>query len=970
MADLSEWVESIDWNRVMDDRSTAEVVIRKRAGCHEPLSWVDPWATELRIWRDDELVWEGPVMEYDEQQSIAVITASDVTAWLGYRRITETIDFETLPGVAPTEIARLVLEQAFRDDDPRVLEYMDIRSGGDLITRKIDTEDRQPLAEQELRNLAGSFIDYTVVGRRIIVWPDNYYLSNIGTLMHRHLAGDGWSILSRGQDYGSRFIMEGDAVQGIAGGVNERYGLVEQLLRDDTILDTATATTAARKVYDTRAARPPRWLVFSDGTQIASDAPVTIRQLVPGVRLVADIDGEDIAQPFRQNMRVTRVSVGVDEDGEQVRIGAFAVGFDGFPLGTVGDEATTSLPQPPVASFTASITTGEAPLTVNVDGSGSYDPDGSIANYRWVWGDGTPDSSGPTASHEYLTPGNYAIVLTVTDNEGMIDSTVVNIVVEVPGGNLAPSASFSYVEVGPLEFDFDASGSNDPDGSIASYVWDFGDSNSNTGAQVTHTYAAGGSYFVTLTVTDNGGATDEQTQQVPVGVANVAPTAAFTTTTAITSDTTEVDATTSNDTDGTIVDYLWDWGDGSGTTNTAVPVTTHQYPANGAYTITLTVTDDDGATDTTTRTVNITGYGLPAMIADQTGGLTVNFDASGSTATGQTITAWEWEFGDGATGTGETTSHTYGAAGDQTVRLRVTTSTGTVSPWREFFISPKVGGADPISMVVLGDSIANLHTPTFNAGGDQFTTRSRWQDLIAAKVAEKHGTVVARKHWSQTGGNTVADTDPRVAGAFYDSGPASPTTPGVLIHWDASAPGYLSEMYDTNGINSLGDTGDSNFTVGHPPATNIKYVFVCLGFNDIHGPQCGGLPPRAYSTIVNNLTQLVQPYKSTADYIVFVNEWDINEAHPTWTSGFWTNFACGGNAYHTAGDMVAANYAPLGVASNLSSDPAATATVLLCDTPDPPLTDESNDAVHPIQGGHNTYRDGIVKVLETDGFLP
>ena len=969
LADLSEWVESIDWNRVMDDRSTAEVVIRKRSGCHEPLSFVDPWATELRIWRDDEMVWEGPVTEYTEQDAFVVINASDITEWMQYRRITSTIDHEVLPGVAPTEIAREIIEQAYAPDDPRVLEYVDIRSGGDLITRKIDVEDRTTYAEQELRALAGSFIDYTVVGRRIIVWPDNYYLSSVGTLMQRHLVGDGWSIRSRGEDYGSRFIMEGDAVTGIAGGVSERYGLVEQPLRDDTILDTATATQAAQRVYDMRAARPPRWLIFSDGTQLAHDAPITMRQLVPGVRLVADISGEDIAQPFRQNMRLTRVSVGVDQDGEKVQIGAFAVGFDGFPLGVIGDEATTSLPQNPVASFTTSTSSGEVPLTVNVNGQGSYDPDGSIASWAWNWGDGSGISYGDVQTHQYIAAGTYTIILTVTDNSGLIDSQTTQITVTNVGGNVPPDAQFSYVDNGGGEVDFNAAGSSDPDGTIASYVWNFGDGNSDTGVSPTHTYAGSGSYQVTLTVTDDGGATDEVAQQIIVGSVNQPPTATFGYTLAINDDTPLFDASGSSDPDGTIVDYLWNFGDSPATQNTANDTITHTYTENGTYQVTLTVTDDGGATDEYINSVTVQGFPTVRMEADVSTGLTVNFDATATTAPSASITSYEFDFGDGSpTVAGGTPSHTYATDGEYTVLVRATTSLGLTSPWTPFIVNVSAGAVPTVDMIVLGDSIANLHTPTYNSGGDQFTPRTRWQDQLAATLAARHARPgVARKYWSQNNGATLADTDtnPGLGAGWYDDGPESAVAEGAFIQWDASAPGYLSEMWDTGGVNSLGDTANSNFYVTHPPAANPRYVFICVGFNDIHAPQCGGLPPRDFATIVSNIQTLCQPYKNTAEYIFIAGQWDINEAHPS--AGFW-DLICG-NDYHTADDMVPAQYAPLQVQSNLQADPTCTAIVRAVGSPNDPLSDKSNDAIHPIAGGHTDYYQLFEVAMAAEGLI-
>ncbi len=78
----------------------------------------------------------------------------------------------------------------------------------------------------------------------------------------------------------------------------------------------------------------------------------------------------------------------------------------------------TTANQPPVASFTAT-TNG---LSVNVDGTGSSDPDGAINGHSWNWGDGTPASTGSTASHTYAAAGTYTVTLTVTDNQLATDT--------------------------------------------------------------------------------------------------------------------------------------------------------------------------------------------------------------------------------------------------------------------------------------------------------------------------------------------------------------------------------------------------------------------------------------------------------------------------------------------------------------------------------------------------------------------
>ncbi len=149
----------------------------------------------------------------------------------------------------------------------------------------------------------------------------------------------------------------------------------------------------------------------------------------------------------------------------------------------------------------------------------------------------------------------------------------------------------------------DATTSTDPDGTVASYAWDFGDSSpAGAGVKPTHTYATAGTYSVTLTVTDNKGATNSVSHDVMVAVSNQAPVAAFTAGTS--GLVAALDASGSSDPDGTIAGYSWNFGDSqpAATTKTV----NHTYATAGTYTVSLTVTDNQGATATVSHPVTVT----------------------------------------------------------------------------------------------------------------------------------------------------------------------------------------------------------------------------------------------------------------------------------------------------------------------------------------------------------------------------
>ncbi len=165
---------------------------------------------------------------------------------------------------------------------------------------------------------------------------------------------------------------------------------------------------------------------------------------------------------------------------------------------------------PPTASFTFNCTD----LGCTFDGSGSSDSDGTITGYAWNFGDGAT-GSGVTTSHTYATEGTYTVTLTVTDNDGATGSSSQSVTVTAGSTNEPPTASFTF-SCTDLGCTFDGSSSSDSDGTITGYAWNFGDGATGSGVTTSHTYAAGGTYTVTLTVTDDGGATDSTSQSVTV----------------------------------------------------------------------------------------------------------------------------------------------------------------------------------------------------------------------------------------------------------------------------------------------------------------------------------------------------------------------------------------------------------------------------------------------------------------------
>ena len=347
--------------------------------------------------------------------------------------------------------------------------------------------------------------------------------------------------------------------------------------------------------------------------------------------------------------------------------------------------------KPPVASFTTVPSSGPAPLRVDVDASQSSDPNGSIVDYVWAFGDGQ-SATGVRATHVYATAGSYQIQLTVQDNKGA-GSTATQTVSVTPS---APTAAFSAVPnsgVAPLLVSFDAGASTDAEGSIVSYSWNFGDGTTGSGKQVTHTYGSApgfssSDYTVVLTVRDNSGLEGTATHNItvtapPIVPPNVAPVARLTAVPATGNAplTVAFDGSASTDADGTITSYTWAFGDGQTATGAR---TQHVYTTPGTYTAVLSVADNAGAVGQAGTTVTVASPQnqppVAAFTSSPNGGVMpvdVTFDASASSDPDGTIVSYSWTFGDGSpAASGKTTTHTYSTAGNHVAELTVTDNRG------------------------------------------------------------------------------------------------------------------------------------------------------------------------------------------------------------------------------------------------------------------------------------------------------
>jgi PKD repeat protein len=312
------------------------------------------------------------------------------------------------------------------------------------------------------------------------------------------------------------------------------------------------------------------------------------------------------------------------------------------------------------------------------DAGGSRDPDGEIESFSWDFGDGQ-GMTGSRATHIYPEPGVYDVRLRATDDgPGPCATSETTVQIRINAAPAAAAGDDRRVAVDET-LALDASASQDVDGTLEHFHWDFGDGKQATGPLVEHAYSAPGSYIVTLTVEDDSGVDNSRSTDRLAVTVNQRPVAAVSgPTRGAVGEKLGFDASASTDPDGSIIQYRWDFGDGTEGEGVRVE---HAYAKPGSHEIVLTVRDDSGTAseeDAARLGVAVNDPPVPDAGADQhVTASEVRFDGTGSRDPDGKILKWTWDFGDGTSGEGPQPSHVYGVPGRYRVTLRVTDDSGT-----------------------------------------------------------------------------------------------------------------------------------------------------------------------------------------------------------------------------------------------------------------------------------------------------
>jgi len=326
----------------------------------------------------------------------------------------------------------------------------------------------------------------------------------------------------------------------------------------------------------------------------------------------------------------------------------------------------------PQVNFIANPYRGCAPHTPQLIENGGNMTGFTNINWFWDYGDGTTANvASGTSPHTYTNPGRYDVKVTVTDNQGCVDSAERLQYVEVRKMYARFNADDTTACVKQNIFFNSINAYTTPVGIPYDYYWDFGDGTSSTAPNPVHAYTTPGTYTVKMAITDSLGCTDTLIRSNYIDVKGV--TAAFTA-----SDTYAVcPPLTVQFTNNSIgaTQYNWIFGDGG---NSIIPNPMNIYSNPGLYTVRLIATNSYGCKDTAYKTINVLGYAGSFTYTPTLGcnPLQVSFNANLTN-----VASFMWDFSDGVVqnAIGNTISHTYTNPGKYVPKILFSDGSGCLN---------------------------------------------------------------------------------------------------------------------------------------------------------------------------------------------------------------------------------------------------------------------------------------------------
>ncbi len=377
------------------------------------------------------------------------------------------------------------------------------------------------------------------------------------------------------------------------------------------------------------------------------------------------------------------------------------------------------------SDFTASTTCPGR--QVSFTGTSSYSS--PVSSWNYTYSDGTEITNKQSDTVPFSADGTYEIIAHVVYEDGNYCSIAHTLDVNCCNISAAFSASESSSSAGDFKFIDEST----PVSGITNWYWDFGDNTNSTLQNPSHSYTSCGEKTVFLTVKSSDTACKSDTASKKIKIATIPVTADFTFSLNSTYDYyyTFTNTSVSN---ADITSRIWTFSD-DGSTETG-DVVYHQFTGEGDYEVTLTATNNCGASDTITKTVRVTRYcpNITAGFSFVTDTTVYNAIFTDTSFNSDNITSWRWDFGDGEfttwnkaqwTAAGKTTTHHYPEVAPYTATLTIGNDCGKTDSIHKLIFngSCKSVFAD---FTPLTSYITSGHSVTFNITNPANATYWNW----------------------------------------------------------------------------------------------------------------------------------------------------------------------------------------------------------------------------------------------------
>jgi len=318
------------FTRVLDGTSelTMDGIVTGRGGelCCEGWDDIRTWATEILVYRDGRDAWCGPVTDVAFEYGAIKLDADDITSWWDRRVVPDL----TFVGDDLTDIL-IGLNAAAMAPDPTPNIQLVTSPTGVAGTRSYTKNNYQYVADA-IDELAKTGIDYTAYGRYVLVGGEEVDAQPYVTLLDEH-----WTtppkIRQRGNDQATVVVVKGKGVQATAyaeAAYLDYYGHIVRVFDEPDIEDEATAALAAKTRVDLL--KDAFFIETPSGAGLKTTAPITLEQLIPGMRL--RVDSQATCRQVVNDFRLQKVTVNFDD----------TIAIDLQPLGnTAGDDSGSTV---------------------------------------------------------------------------------------------------------------------------------------------------------------------------------------------------------------------------------------------------------------------------------------------------------------------------------------------------------------------------------------------------------------------------------------------------------------------------------------------------------------------------------------------------------------------------------------------------------------------------------------------------